>query len=354
VIDRRRGFSLDFGPAAFHSSGFLILRMKSSFIFCRKFRVSLLALGACVTFAAPVAGQERTDGAPESFRNESPSIPKVVTNDYFGVSRPPAPATEKKVSAAPAPTSASGEVKPVAPPPAKNAAAPPKPAPEILPQYEITAKQDENGNWVLVSRRLPDAPAAPEAEAAAPSFASLKISTGNAELDQTIQEMSAKYGVDPRLVVEVIRQESGFRQYAVSSAGAKGLMQLIPATAARMGTKDIFDMRQNVEGGVKYLRMLLDMFDGNVHLALAGYNAGEGRVIRSGRQIPAIPETQNYVRSIMARYRRTGASPAAGQASTKPSAAPEPKPAPEKPAAAAPAAPLRVEQRDGVPLLTNH
>jgi soluble lytic murein transglycosylase-like protein len=244
-------------------------------------------------------------------------------------------------------------VKPAAPPPAKDAVAPPKPAPEILPQYEITAKQDENGNWVLVSRRLPDAPAAPEAEAAAPTFASLKISTGNAELDQTVQEMSVKYGVDPRLIVEVMRQESGFRQYAVSSAGAKGLMQLIPATAARMGTKDIFDVRQNVEGGVKYLRMLLDMFDGNVHLALAGYNAGEGRVIRSGRQIPAIPETQNYVRSIMARYRRAGASPAAGQASTKPAAAPEPKPAPEKPAAA-PAAPLRVEQRDGVPLLTNH
>jgi membrane-bound lytic murein transglycosylase B len=110
------------------------------------------------------------------------------------------------------------------------------------------------------------------------------------------------YGVDSDLVKCVINQESGFSRRAVSPKGAAGYMQLMPATARRMGVADVFDARQNIWGGVRYLRYLLDLFDDDVALALAGYNAGEGRVIRAGYRVPAIRETIEYVRAIAARY----------------------------------------------------
>ncbi len=202
------------------------------------------------------------------------------------------------------------------------------------PLSQLVARRDANGHWVLVSRALPPT----ESEKIAPAA---PISTGKPELDAVIMEMATKYGVDPRLIVEVIRQESGFNPYAVSPAGAKGLMQLIDGTAARMGTRDVFDVRQNIEGGVKYLRLLLDMFNGDVSLALAGYNAGEHRVIRSGYQVPNIAETRHYVKTIMARYGKSSHR----VAKPKPNAAP----IPDEP----PPPPLRVFVRDGVVLLTN-
>ena len=161
--------------------------------------------------------------------------------------------------------------------------------------------------------------------------------------------MSKKYGVDPRLIVEVMRQESGFKQYVVSYAGAKGLMQLMDGTAARMGTRDSFDMRQNVEGGTKYLRFLLDMFNGDISLALAGYNAGEHRVIRSGNQVPRIAQTQHYVRTIMARY-KGGPVHSVNTKQSKPTQTATPAKKDEPP----PPPPMRVEQQNGVVLLTNH
>ena len=99
-----------------------------------------------------------------------------------------------------------------------------------------------------------------------------------------------------------MRQESQFDRAAVSHAGARGLMQLMPATAARFGVTNIFDPRQNIDAGVKYMRWLLDTFGGDVVLALAGYNAGEGAVMKYGRNVPPYRETQEYVRRITARY----------------------------------------------------
>ena len=101
-----------------------------------------------------------------------------------------------------------------------------------------------------------------------------------------------------------MKQESSFNAQAISYKGARGLMQLMPATAARFGVRDIFDPAQNIEGGARYLRFLLDTFKGDVELALAGYNAGENAVARYGNQIPPYRETQDYVRKISAHYAR--------------------------------------------------
>ena len=126
--------------------------------------------------------------------------------------------------------------------------------------------------------------------------------TGNPKYDELIALSAARNGVDPNLVVAVMRQESGFNSRARSYKGASGLMQLMPATARRFGVTNIFDAAQNIEGGTRYLRFLLDQFNSDVSLVLAGYNAGEHAVVNSGYQIPRYRETQNYVRSISARY----------------------------------------------------
>src|SRR5207253_10750513 len=96
--------------------------------------------------------------------------------------------------------------------------------------------------------------------------------------------------------------ESSFKSRAVSPKGARGLMQLMPFTALRYGVTNIFDPKQNIEGGARYLRFLLNHFDGDVNLALAGYNAGEGAVEKYGWRVPPYSETQEYVRRISRRY----------------------------------------------------
>lgn len=153
--------------------------------------------------------------------------------------------------------------------------------------------------------------------------------TGDSTLDAVVQEAGLRYGVDPCLVVAVMSQESGYRRNAVSPKGASGYMQLMPDTARRLGVSDIFDPRQNVHAGTRYLRMLLERFGGSVELALAGYNAGEGAVERYGRRIPPFAETQNYVRLISTKYRTRYA----GQSAIRGSApAPPPLAAPTGPA----------------------
>jgi soluble lytic murein transglycosylase-like protein len=118
-----------------------------------------------------------------------------------------------------------------------------------------------------------------------------------------INEAARANGVDPKLVHAVIRAESGYNANALSNKGAVGLMQLIPATAQRYGVSDSYDPAQNIQGGTRYLRDLLKMFNGNTELALAGYNAGENAVIRAGNRIPNYPETQAYVPKVLHFYR---------------------------------------------------
>jgi soluble lytic murein transglycosylase-like protein len=126
--------------------------------------------------------------------------------------------------------------------------------------------------------------------------------TGDRQIDSFIVNASKRYSVDPLLIFSQMNQESSFKQGATSDKGASGLMQLMPDTAKRMGVTDIYDPQQNIDGGVKYMRQLLDLFNGNTDLALAGYNAGEGAVIKYGYQIPPYSETQDYVRRISSRY----------------------------------------------------
>ena len=111
------------------------------------------------------------------------------------------------------------------------------------------------------------------------------------------------HGVDEALVHAVIFAESSYDPRAVSPAGATGLMQLMPATAAQYGVRDLFDPAQNVSGGVRLLRDLLRQFDGNMELALAAYNAGAGAVIRAGNRVPPRPETVAYVPKVIDYYR---------------------------------------------------
>ena len=119
----------------------------------------------------------------------------------------------------------------------------------------------------------------------------------NKAYDEIIEEAAEKYEMDSNLIRAVMQAESAFHPYVVSSAGAEGLMQLMPDLADEMGVNDAFDPRENIMGGVRYLKRLLDYHDGNIDLALASYNAGPGNVERYGG-IPPFRETRNYVKTI--------------------------------------------------------
>lgn len=121
----------------------------------------------------------------------------------------------------------------------------------------------------------------------------------NQAYDEIIEEAAAKYEMDANLIRAVMQAESAFHPYVVSRAGAEGLMQLMPELADEMGVNNAFDPRDNIMGGVRYLKRLLDYHDGNIDLALASYNAGPGNVERYGG-IPPFRETRNYVKTIKA------------------------------------------------------
>jgi soluble lytic murein transglycosylase-like protein len=127
-------------------------------------------------------------------------------------------------------------------------------------------------------------------------------STGNSKIDTLIRHYGAQHGVDPYLIFCLMSQESRFTAGATSYKGAQGLMQLMPDTAARYGVTNPYDVAQNISGGTRYLKDLLKMFNGRVDLALAGYNAGEGAVMKYGNTIPPYSETRNYVKLILQRY----------------------------------------------------
>jgi len=134
-------------------------------------------------------------------------------------------------------------------------------------------------------------------------------STGSSKLDTLIRQNGNKHGVDPYLVFLVMEQESHFNPRAVSPKGARGLMQLMPGTAARFGVRRPHEPAQNISGGTRYLRQLLDRFNNRVDLVLASYNAGEGAVIKFGHKVPPYRETRNYVKQISYRYKRAMARP---------------------------------------------
>ena len=143
---------------------------------------------------------------------------------------------------------------------------------------------------------------APSVEASTAESISPDVPTsGNPDLDGIILRVGLREGIDPRFIHAVIWQESNYDQNAHSPAGAQGVMQLMPATARRFGCNNMADPESNVQAGTKYLSWLLKRFDGNVELALAGYNAGEGAVDKFGG-VPPYSETQNYVHNISARY----------------------------------------------------
>jgi soluble lytic murein transglycosylase-like protein len=141
----------------------------------------------------------------------------------------------------------------------------------------------------------------PSTISTAGSSAGLYYSKRAEDFVPIIREICSRHGVDSDLVKAVIQVESNYQPFAVSPKGARGLMQLMPATASRYGVREIFDPADNVEGGVKYLKDLLQLFNRDVQLVLAAYNAGENAV-QKYNGIPQYVETQNYVRKVLALY----------------------------------------------------
>ena len=134
-------------------------------------------------------------------------------------------------------------------------------------------------------------------------------SSGNERIDHLIKINAARFGVDPYLVFCVIEQESQFKTFARSPKGAQGLMQLMPGTARRLGVRRPYDPAENIMGGTRYLKELMTMFSGRVDLVLASYNAGEGAVMKYGRNVPPYRETRDYVKKIGKRYGIDGRKP---------------------------------------------
>jgi soluble lytic murein transglycosylase-like protein len=149
----------------------------------------------------------------------------------------------------------------------------------------------------------PPAPV-PVAPAAAPPVAAVPLAADAqraAQFKPMIQKVAQETSMSPQLLHAVISVESGYDARAVSRKGAQGLMQLMPQTAQRFGVRNAFDPLENIRGGALYLKWLLDYFDGDLKLALAGYNCGENEVVRAGFKIPANKETRDYVPKVLAR-----------------------------------------------------
>lgn len=130
----------------------------------------------------------------------------------------------------------------------------------------------------------------------------------DAPYSRIVENASRAHGVEGRLVHALIWAESSYNPKAISPSGATGLMQLMPATAKRYGVRDSFDPAQNIDGGVKHLKELLEQFGGDLELAVAAYNAGANAVIRAGNRIPPYPQTAAYVPKVIAYYHRLEAS----------------------------------------------
>jgi soluble lytic murein transglycosylase-like protein len=145
---------------------------------------------------------------------------------------------------------------------------------------------------VISPKKVTAAVVAPRVPTPAPARAA--SANPPAAIDRTVQEIAARNSLPPQLLHSVIKVESNYNPFAVSSKGALGMMQLIPATARRFGVANVFDASENIAGGARYLRFLLDLFKGDTRLALAAYNAGEGAVVKYGG-VPPFAETQHYL-----------------------------------------------------------
>jgi soluble lytic murein transglycosylase len=177
------------------------------------------------------------------------------------------------------------------------------PAPSILAEERTgeTIYQYMDSNGVVHFSNVPTNPRYKRLRGER-TLARLKPTLPASQLNETILLNSHKHSLSPALVHAVIRAESAYDSNAVSSKGAMGLMQLMPGTASLLKVSNPFDPEENISGGVRYLRHLLDRFGGNLELALAAYNAGESRVLRDN-QIPRISETQQYVRKVIRFYK---------------------------------------------------
>jgi soluble lytic murein transglycosylase-like protein len=169
---------------------------------------------------------------------------------------------------------------------------------------DARAKVEETRNQLAAANK----PTPVVADASVNLVSNTAWSTGNNRVDALVRFYGNKYGVDPYLIYCLMSQESKFQTIATSPKGAQGLMQLMPGTAARYGVTNPYDMAQSIAGGTHYLKDLLEMFNGRIDLALAGYNAGENAVIKHGYKVPPYEETRNYVRLITARYAMKPAS----------------------------------------------
>jgi soluble lytic murein transglycosylase-like protein len=165
---------------------------------------------------------------------------------------------------------------------------------------QIYAWRDANGTLVLSDRAI-DQPTAVYQVEGAPRYVSTTPVEGSSarELyEPLVVEYSNQHSLRPELVRAVIQVESGYNPRALSPKGAMGLMQLMPETARMLGVQRPYDPEQNIRGGTRYLRLLLDKYEGNEELALAAYNAGSGAVDRHGKRIPPYRETRDYVRKV--------------------------------------------------------
>ena len=143
----------------------------------------------------------------------------------------------------------------------------------------------------------------PQEQISAPAPASATAPVAPAEIDRLVGANAGAWGVDPALVKAIIANESGFDPSATSKTGAQGLMQLEPTTAAQLGVNDAYNPAQNIWGGTRYIKGLLDRYHGDMRLAVAAYNAGPGAVEKYGG-VPPYAETQNYVANVLASYEK--------------------------------------------------
>jgi len=189
----------------------------------------------------------------------------------------------------------------------------PLPPPGTGETRQIVELVDDQGHRTYINTQAQDSGSGNRDSAF--SNRSFLWSGRNPELAGLIQKAADRHQVDPDLIHAIVHVESGYDSRAVSRQGAMGLMQLIPATARRFGVEDPFDPRQNIEGGTSYLKYLLGLFDDNLALSLAAYNAGENSVLRAGG-IPPFPETREYVRKVRSIYQPVPAlEPSGSQAS---------------------------------------